>query len=146
VREWLLFVHILSAVVYLGGAITVTIQATGAAAMPGQFLKMADLAGRAIGIGAVFTLLSGLALVVESDVWDFSMTFVAIGIGGLLIAGAVEGMYSRKRVAAVEIAIDEEGPEADSVGAGIRRVMSVNVVLIGLLVFVLWAMVFKPGA
>ena len=144
-HEWLLVVHIISAVVYVGGAVAVTVQATGAADAPGQFLKLADLAGRAIGIGAVFTLVTGVALVLESDVWSFSMTFVLIGIGALLVAGGVEGLYTRRKVAAVEVAIEEQGSDAPDVGAGLRPVMLVNAILIVLFVFTIWAMVFKPG-
>jgi hypothetical protein len=144
-HEWLLVVHIISAVVYVGGAVAVTVQATGAADAPGQFLKLADLAGRAIGIGAVFTLVTGVALVLESDVWSFSMTFVLIGIGALLVAGGVEGLYTRRKVAAVEAAIEEQGSDAPDVGAGLRPVMLVNAILIVLFVFTIWAMVFKPG-
>ena len=145
-RQWLLFIHIASAVVYVGGAVAVTVQATGAAAAPRQFLALADRAGRAIGIGAVLTLLTGVALVLESAVWDFSMTFVVIGIGALVAAGAVEGMYSRRKVAAVEAAIEEDGDEAPGVTAGIRQVMLVNAGLIAVFVIVIWSMVFKPGA
>ncbi len=144
-RDWLLFLHIVSGVVYLGGAVVVTVQATGAAAMPRQFLKLADVAGRAIGIGAALTLVTGIALVLESDFYGFSMTFVLIGIGGLLISGAVDGMFTRKRVAALQATMDEEGPDAPGIGEGLRRVMMVNAAVIGILVFVIWAMVFKPG-
>jgi hypothetical protein len=143
--EWLLFLHIVSGVVYLGGAVAVTVQATGAAAMPRQFLKLADVAGRAIGIGAVLTLVTGIALVLENDFYGFSMTFVLIGIGGLLISGAVDGMFTRRKVAALQAALDEEGSDAPGIGEGLRRVTMVNAAVIGILVFVIWAMVFKPG-
>jgi len=141
-HEWLLFIHIVSAVVYVGGAVAVTVQATGAASAPRQFLRLADLAGRVIGISAVFTLLAGVALVLEGDEWGFSMTFVLIGIGVVLASGAVDGMYTRRKSAAIEAAIDEGGPE---VSAGLRQVTLVNAVVIALLVVALWAMVFKPG-
>ncbi len=144
-HEWLLFVHIVSAVVYVGGAVAVTVQATGAGDAPRQFLKLADLAGRAIGIGAVLTLATGAVLVLESDVWSFSMTFVLIGIGALLVAGGAEGLYTRRKVAAIEAVIEEDGPDAPDVSAGLRRVMLVNAMLIALFVFTIWAMVFKPG-
>lgn len=144
-RDWLLFFHILSAAVYVGGAVAVTVQATGAAEMPRQFLKMADLAGRAIGIGAALTLVTGIGLVLESDFYGFSMTFVLIGIGAILIAGAVEGMYSSRKVKAAKAAVEEDGPEAAGVGASLRQVMMVNVGVLALLVFAIWAMVFKPG-
>lgn len=143
-RDWLLFFHIVSAVVYIGGAVAVTVQATGAAAMPRQFLKMADLAGRAIGIGGALTLVTGIGLVLEIDRYGFTTTFVLIGIGTMLLAGAVEGMYARKKVAAVQAAVDE-GQEGADIGDSLRRVMMVNAGLIALLVFAIWAMVFKPG-
>ncbi|GMQ84524.1 MAG: hypothetical protein BMS9Abin07_0088 [Acidimicrobiia bacterium] len=144
-HEWLLFIHILSAVVYVGGGVTVTMQATAATGAPSQFLRFADLAGRMIGIGAVFTLLTGVALVLESDVWSFTTTFVIIGIGVVTASGAVEGMYSRKKVAAIEAAIEQGGPEAPEVSAGLRQVILVNATVIAFLVLVIWAMVFKPG-
>ncbi len=144
--DWLLFLHILSAAVYIGGAVAVTVQATGAAEMPRQFLKMADLAGRAIGIGAALTLVTGIGLVLESDFYGFSITFVLVGIGAILIAGAVEGMYSSRKLKAAKAAVeDDEGADASNVGESLRQVMMVNVGVLALLVFAIWAMVFKPG-
>ena len=143
--NWLLFLHILSAAVYIGGAVAVTVQATGAAEMPRQFLKMADLAGRAIGIGAALTLVTGIGLVLEGG-YGFSTTFVLVGIGAILIAGAVEGMYSSRKMKAAKAAIeDDEGANASSVGESLRQVMMVNIGVLALLVFAIWAMVFKPG-
>ena len=78
-HEWLLFIHIVGAIVFVGGGITLGVQVLGAGRAPRQFLDLAELAGRAIGVGAVLTLLSGIALVVESDVWSFSMGFVLLG-------------------------------------------------------------------
>ena len=144
-HDWLLFLHILSAVVYIGGAVAVTVQATAAAEMPRQFLRMADLAGRAIGIGAALTLVTGIGLVLEGG-YGFSTTFVLVGIGAILIAGAVEGMYSSRKMKAAKAAIeDDEGANASSVGESLRQVMMVNVGVLALLVFAIWAMVFKPG-
>ena len=144
-HDWLLFLHILSAVVYIGGAVAVTVQATAAAEMPRQFLRMADLAGRAIGIGAALTLVTGIGLVLEGG-YGFSTTFVLVGIGAILIAGAVEGMYSSRKMKAAKAAIeDDEGANASSVGESMRQVMMVNIGVLALLVFAIWAMVFKPG-
>jgi len=144
-HDWLLFLHILSAVVYIGGAVAVTVQATAAAEMPRQFLRMADLAGRAIGIGAALTLVTGIGLVLEGG-YGFSTTFVLVGIGAILIAGAVEGMYSSRKMKAAKAAIeDDEGANASSVGESLRQVMMVNIGVLALLVFAIWAMVFKPG-
>ncbi len=145
-HEWLLFIHIVSVVVYVGGAVAVTVQATGAAGMPHQFLALSEVAGRAVGIGAVFTLLSGIALVLESEVWGFSMFFVLFGIFALVISGAVEGLYTRRRTAAIEAAVEEEGADAPKIGASLRQVTSVNAIVIVLLVTVIGTMVFKTGA
>jgi hypothetical protein len=144
-RDWLLFFHILSAVIYIGGAVAVTIQATGAGAIPRQFLALADSAGRAIGLGGALTLITGVALVLESDVWTFEMTFVIIGIGGMLLAGAVEGLFSRRRIKAVEAAVEEDPIDTEAVAGSLRQVMLVNAAVLAVLVFVIWAMVFKPG-
>ncbi len=78
-HEWLLFIHIVGAIVFVGGGITLGVQVLGARRAPRQFLDAAKLAGRGIGVGAVLTLLSGIALVfVESEVWSFSMGFRSV--------------------------------------------------------------------
>ena len=139
-RDWLLFLHIVSVVVYLGGAVTITVQSTAAAGIPRQFLRLAEQAGRAIGIGAVLTLLTGIALVVESDFWGFSMFFVWFGIA------AVDGLYTRRKTAAIGVAIEDEGPGSPRVTAGLQQVVMVSGAVLVLLLTVIWAMVFKAGA
>ncbi|MCH8900532.1 MAG: hypothetical protein IH942_08610 [Acidobacteria bacterium] len=95
----------------------------------------------------MLTLLSGIALVVvESDVWSFSMGFVLFGIATIVISGAVDALYFRKQTAAIEVAIEEGGPESPEVHAGLLRVARANAIVILLYVATVWAMVFKPGA
>ncbi len=145
-HEWLLFVHIVGAIVFVGGGITLGVQVLGARRAPRQFLDAAKLAGRAIGVGAVLTLLSGIALVfVESDVWSFSMGFVLFGIATIVISGAVDALYFRKQTSAIEVAIEEGGPESPEVHAGLLRLARANAIVILLYVATVWAMVFKPG-
>lgn len=145
-RDWLLFLHIVSAMVYVGGAVAVTVQATGAAGSAGQFLKFAELAGRAIGVGAALTLITGIGLVLESDVWGFSMFFVLFGIAALVISGAIDSLYTRRRTRAIEATVEDEGSDSARAAADLRRVAVVNAVVIVLLVAVIWTMVFKTGA
>ncbi len=144
-HEWLLFIHIVGAIVFVGGGITLGVQVLGAGRAPRQFLDMAELSGRAIGVGAVVTLLSGIALVLESDVWSFSMGFVLFGIATIVISGAVDALYFRKQTAAIGAAIVEGGPESPEVHAGLLRVARANAIVILLYVATIWAMVFKPG-
>lgn len=141
--EWLLYVHVLSAIVYVGGGVAVTLQALGAGKAPAAFLTFSELAGRAIGAAAVLTLLSGLALVIESDVWSFSMAFVWVGIVGIVAAGAVEGIYQRKRLSEAEAAA-QHGDDA-AAGASIRQMATANAAVLAVFLVVVWAMVFKPG-
>ena len=143
--EWLLFLHIVSAIVYVGGAVAITIQSTAAPTMPRQFLRLAEVAGRAVGVGAALTLLTGIALVVESDFWTFSMLFVWLGIVALVISGAVDSLYTRRRVRAIEATIEEKGPDDPSIRPALQRVSGVNAVVLVLLLIVIWAMVFKAG-
>ncbi len=145
-HEWLMFLHILSVVLYFGGAVAVTIQATGAARIPRQFLTLTERSNRAIGVGAVLTLLTGIALVVESDVFDFSTFFVWFGIAAVVLSGAVDGLYTSRKTAAIKAAIDDEGPDSPIVAAGFRQVIRVSVALLVLLAIVAWAMVFNTGA
>jgi hypothetical protein len=142
--EWLLYLHVLSAIVYVGGGVAVTFQALGAGTAPGPFLTFSELAGRAIGLAAIITLLSGLALVIESDVWGFSMFFVWFGIAAIVGAGAVEGIYQRKRLREAEKAVEQ----GDDAGAAIRirEMATVNAAVLVVFAAVVWAMVFKAGA
>lgn len=142
--EWLLYVHVLSAIVYVGGAVAVTSQAFGAGQAPGPFLTFSELAGRAIGLAAILTLLSGLVLVLESDVWGFSMFFVWFGIAAIVAAGAVEGIYQRKRLREAEAAA-EDG-DGESAAVAIRQMATVNAAVLAVFAVVVWTMVFKAGA
>jgi hypothetical protein len=142
--EWLLYVHVLSAIVYVGGAVAVTLQAFGAARAPAPFLTFSELAGRAIGAAAILTLLSGIALVLESDVWGFSTFFVWFGIAAIVAAGAVEGVYQRKRLREAEEAA-EQGDDA-AAAVGIRQMATVNAAVLAVFFVVVWAMVFRAGA
>lgn len=141
--EWLLFLHVISAVVYVGGAVVVTVQALGVGADAGPFLRFEKPAGRAIGAGAVATLLTGLALVIESDVWEFSMFFVWFGVAAIVVSGAIDGMYTRRRTREAEAAV-ERGDTGDA-RSTIRRVATVNLAVLAVFVVVVWAMVFKTG-
>ena len=132
--------------VYVGGAVAITVQSTGAAESPGQFLRYAEIAGRAVGAGAALTLITGVALVLESAVWGFSMFFVYFGIAALVVSGAVDSLYTRRQTQAIEATIDEEGPESPSAGLRLRRVGAVNASVLLLMLAVIWTMVFKTGA
>lgn len=143
-NEWLLYLHVISAIVYVGGAFAVTLQAFGVGDAPGPFLRFADLAGRAIGAGAVATLLTGLALVIESDVWDFSMFFVWFGIVAIVASGAIDGLYSRRRTRDAEAAV-ERGDTGDA-RSTIRQMVTVNGAVLAVFAVVAWTMVFKAGA
>ena len=139
-RTFLLTIHILAAAAWLGGAMMLI----------ASFPKFAELAGfdkvRAVdeAVGAKFfgsaaglLVLSGIGLVLRSEVIGWTTTFVLVGIAVIIIDGILEQLVitpSLKRAAATE--------DPRTFRRAVWRGGGLHVVM---LTIALWAMVAKLG-
>jgi hypothetical protein len=112
---------------------------------PTVLLKTVHTASPGIGIGAVLTLLSGIGLVLQSEVWRFSMIWIVAGIAMILVAGATEGTFFSKKLKAIQSMLDETGPDTPEIAVLLQKIATVATVINVLFFVVIWLMVFKLG-
>lgn len=146
--EVLRLVHVLSATLWVGGAITMRIVARRLAdADPAHRLGFARDQGHLIR--AVFTpaatliLVTGVWMVAESPIFGFEQLWVVVGLFAVVASMAVAHGYTLPRASrAIELAEEGRGPEA---GAVMARLSPVINTVVALLVLAVVLMITKPG-
>lgn len=140
-QEGLLTLHILAAAVWIGGGIYALLSYRRHAAL--GTLRSAMTAdqkvGSVFGISIGLLLLSGIALVLNSERFSFTHAFVLIGIGAIVLSGAIEGTVFAK---ATKEAM-ASGGERVELPRQFRWALPYYAVLFAVTV---WAMVAKLGA
>jgi hypothetical protein len=146
--EFWLFVHVLMAIVWVGGNIHLQIIGArlNAANDPIQlagFSRQAEWIGtRVLTPAAVLIVIAGVFMVL--DQWDFEQLWIIIGIAGFLysfINGAtLLGPLSGKTAKLIE----ERGAEDAQVQTNIRRLFLYGRIELVILIVVVWAMTMKP--
>ena len=142
-QEWLQVVHVLAAIVWMGGSATLLL--LGSRAMRGDitgkagFARGAEVAGKMYAISGAVILIAGMWLVADSDVWEFSDGFVSLGIAtviiGAVLGAAFFGPQSVKAATAYEAGDEAVGD------ALVKRIVIVARIEMLLLVVTVWAMV-----
>jgi uncharacterized membrane protein len=149
VYNWLLFLHVLAAMVWVGGGVML-------AAVAGRVLHDPDPGGIARFTGglrvlgplvlapATLAVLGlGIWLVLDSDAWDFGQLWVQLGLG--LFAGAfLIGAAFQSRTALAATRAAERGEDAEA-RRQLRRWLWGYRLIVLLLVAAAWDMTTKPG-
>jgi uncharacterized membrane protein len=139
-RNLLLIVHILAAGVWIGGSFYATFANSREAADAGAAKVLSEkqyFASRFFGTAVSVLVLSGVGLVILSDVFGWRTAFVLIGIAVVVVDGAFEG-------AILDPAL-KRGARQASGGPFGRNLRLGGAVHFALLVLAVWAMVVKPG-
>jgi uncharacterized membrane protein len=148
--EFLKFIHIMMAIVWVGGAIAVQVLAF-------RILKTKDsqrLATFSSDIGAlgekmfapasVVLVIVGILMVIDGYP-GFSDTWIIIGIVGFL-ATLITGLFyltpTSKKLGAM---LEERGAEDPAAQATIRRLLAISRIDLVVLILVVFNMVTKPG-
>lgn len=150
--NWLLFLHILFAVIWVGGAVMVQIfgflsSRSGDPEDTVRFLRNTDFVGRYVfNFAGILTFVFGLWLVIDSSVYGFDDWWVSFAMA-VVILSAILGMafFGPQGRKVLELA-EAHGATDAGVVAGIKRIILVSQVETVLLIVVLWLMVFKPGS
>ena len=147
--EFLLIVHILSAAAWIGGSLLAgfvgpRMARAGGEATLGWARVAAEAGARFFNPAGVLTALSGIGLVLVSDIYDWSDTFVSIGLG-VVVAGALIGALvyrpgSQRLIAALE---SNDFPAAAAQG---KNTAIWGTVMAGLLIVAVVVMVLKTGS
>ena len=147
----LLFVHIVAAIVWVGGAITIDVLAhravrSGDPARIASMSREAGFVGQRIIVPTTVVLLAmGLSMVAVNDAWTIGQAWIIIALvvfgltflAGILFFGPESGR--------LEKAIAERGADDPEVHRRFRRILAVSRIDLVLLLVVVADMVFKPG-
>jgi uncharacterized membrane protein len=147
--EVLLIVHIVAAMIWVGGGIYSLLE-DSRVRQGGERLEMvlehSDWTGtRVFGPAAVVTVLAGIGMVVSNNAWAFSHTWIWLAIVLFAVslaigAGFYGPIYARIR------ALNGEGGDAVALAAVRRRLAIVSRIDATLLIAIVILMVTKPGA
>ena len=148
--SWLLFVHVLSAMVWLGGGLTLMLAGFRArsSARPeavAEFAGTVPFVGLRVLMPSVIVLLvTGIWQVLASSAWSFSQLWVRLALGLFILAFLVGAVYlSRVGIGLARATADNR--LASEGTALLNRWLVGYVVVLALLVVAVWDMIFKPG-
>jgi uncharacterized membrane protein len=147
--DWLLFGHVLSAMVWLGGGVMLAALAVAAIrsndpAAVARLVSSLGVVGPAVLAPAtVGTFGLGLWMVLDSSAWDFGQTWIQVALG-LFAAAFLVGVVHQARTALAADRAIGTGDEDEARRQLIRWTWGYALVVV-LLVVIAWDMTFKPG-
>ncbi len=148
--DFLLAVHILAAVLWVGGAGTAHVLARRAqrTADPTYRLLLVReinaIGNRLYAPLSLVLVIAGSFLVNEAG-YEFSQLWITLGYSAWLVSFVLGiGFYSREQKRIDEVA-EREGANSPAVSAGIRRTLAVNSVELLILALAVVDMAIKPG-
>jgi uncharacterized membrane protein len=149
--DFLLTVHVLAAVLWVGGGVTMhalgrRIQKSGdRAALTAYFRTAGPFAGVFYAALSVILLIAGLLLVNEAN-YEFSQPWIGIGLAAWIFSFIVGvGYYGRQDKKIREIS-ESEGPTSETLMPIVKQYFLVNSIEVLVLVLVVVDMTVKPGA
>lgn len=148
--ELLLFVHVVCAVIWVGGAVYAQILAVrirrsdDPAELP-RFARHVEFIGSWVFMpAAVLLFLAGAAMTVQA--WSFGQAWIAISVALWVLSALAGAVYLGPRSKRVAALFESEGPTSAAGRALLDRMFLVSrLELIGFAV-IIGLMVFKPGA
>lgn len=144
--ETLKFIHVLAAIVWVGGGIVSTIlgvrmRRASTEHRLGFSRDMGFVGERVYGPAAGIALIAGIWMVIDEPAFGFGQAWIIIGLGGFLLSSIIGVAFFGP--AAKALAADlEAGRSNDALQARISRVSYLD---LAILLVVVWAMVVKPG-
>jgi uncharacterized membrane protein len=148
--DWLLFLHVLAAMVWLGGGIMLAVTAARALVRDsdppavGRFTASLRATAPFVLAPATLAVLGlGVGLVVDTDAWDFGQLWVQLGVG-LFAAAFVIGAAWESRTAIAASRAAERGDDGEA-RRQLRRWLEGYGLIVLLLVVATWDMTTKPG-
>jgi uncharacterized membrane protein len=147
--DWLLFAHILAAMVWVGGAVVlfalsiITLRTRDPAAIA-RFVRALPILGPAVLAPATIGVVGfGVWLVLDSDSWEFGQTWIVVALALFAVAFVVGAAFQSRAALGAERALDR-GDDAEALRQLERWVRGYGPIL-ALLLVIAWDMVFKPG-
>ncbi len=146
--EWLLAVHILMAIIWVGGGITGQILVSRMRAADGA--RMVKTAADLEWIGmhvyfpaSIILLLAGILMVIEAQ-WGFTTPWVLIGLIGFGITVVMGMAVLGPQIKKIHAAVEEKGPDDPEVQAQLGRLFVLSRIDLAVLILVVIDMAVKP--
>ncbi len=145
----LLFIHIICAVIWVGGAFFSQLLAlrversTDPADLPKLGRNMEFLGLRVFLPASILLVLAGAAMVAQQ--WGFGQTWVAVSMGLWLLSVIAGAFYIGPQTKKVAGLFESEGPTSVAARAGLSRVFLVSRLELVSFAIIIALMVFKPG-
>ncbi len=146
------FVHVLSAVVWVGGACVVQVYAflavrTSDPVRVATFAKDTEFVGTRIFLPtSLILLVSGMLTLRESSgAWSYSQGWVRFGLAIIAVSIVVGAAYLGPESGRIARATETGGVASPEVQQRIRRIFLVSRIELVLLLAVIFDMVVKPG-
>jgi uncharacterized membrane protein len=149
--ELLLAIHILAAVIWVGGATSLQVLAVRAMGS-GDPVRMATFAGEAEWVGkrvfmptSVVVLLAGIALVLEGG-WGFDQLWILIGLGGIAFSIVTGAGFLGPESGRLQALLETRTFEDPEVQSRLDRIFKISRIELGVLLLIVIDMAIKPGA
>ena len=148
--ETLVFVHILAAVVWVGGAVSMQLLASRALAGDGAGLvrttgELSWVGTRVFMPASLILIGAGVWAVLEHPLWEFSQGWISAGFAVWFISFLVGAGFLGPESGRVKALVDAEGPESPEARRRITRMLWVARGELVLFLAVIYVMVTKPG-
>jgi uncharacterized membrane protein len=149
VGDALLFIHIAAVAIWVGAGVTQLVvspamhQIGGPAAA--EWMRQVVRLGRVVFTpAAIIVLVTGVAMVLDSVLYEFEQAFVVIGFLAVAL-GAFLGMRVYGPGGTEVAELHDSGRAADATPK-LTRMLTVGTAEVGFLLFTIWAMVTRLGA
>jgi len=148
VYEWLLAIHILMAIIWVGGGITgqILLSRMRNADGPRMVKTAADLEWIGMHVylpASLILLLAGIFMVIEAQ-WGFTTPWVLIGLIGFGVTLVTGAAFLGPQIKKIHAAVEEKGPEDPGVQAQMARLFVLSRIDLAVLVLVVIDMAVKP--
>ncbi len=146
-HDWLLFGHILGAMLWLGGGLMLILvgrrarASTDSGAIAEFARSLSYLGPRALAPGVGAVLVFGVWMILADGAWSFDQAWVLIGIGLFVVAFLIGAVYLSRLGLALERASAVDPARGRALFD--RWQLAYSIVL-ALLVIAAWDMVVKP--
>jgi uncharacterized membrane protein len=147
--DWLLFLHIVASMVWVGGAVVLGVVATAvlrsrdADAVARFVTGLKWLGPRVLAPATIAVVALGVWMVLDSEAWDFGQTWVVLALALFAAAFLIGAVYQSRTAIGADRAL-ERGDHDEALRQLARWSWGYGAILLLLLVAA-WDMVFKPG-
>ncbi|HEX2058970.1 MAG TPA: DUF2269 family protein [Actinomycetota bacterium] len=148
--ELLKTIHVLFAVIWVGGAATTQILATRLAganepARMAAFAKDMEFVGTRVFMPASVVVLAAGIWMVGISGWNFTDLWIILGLVGIAFSAIVGATFLGPESGRIGRLIEAKGPEDPEVAGRLNRIFVVSRVELVILLLVVINMVVKPG-